>query len=109
MLNSTTCTCPEECDVVSYSPELSLSGLSISSVQPFLNNYENVYLQNAEAQEIENRIDATSFSQTIQQLQDLLISHTLIRSAGHISSYLVMATLKNMALMDLFYCYLFSL
>ena len=79
--NFSSCDCPEECNVFSYSPELSVSGLSIRSVQPYIVNADlDVANHNLVAQEIASRVDETGFSQTIQQLQDLIESHSQIRS-----------------------------
>ena len=77
--NASLCPCPDECNVNSYSPELSIAGLSLSSVEPFLSQYGDVVWENTEAQEIDNRVDETIFPETVELLQSLSMLHSQIR------------------------------
>ena len=87
--NSSACNCPEECNVNSYSPELSLSGLSLLGVQEFLLAGGDVTTHNTDAQEVADRVDSAVFSQTVQLLQALTESHFQIRSGRVIKIVIV--------------------
>ena len=72
------CRCPKDCNVFSYSPELSMAGLSLRVVEPYLID-GSVASQNVEAQEIANRVVGASLSDTITQMQNVLEAHSQIR------------------------------